>query len=76
MFINPRADGGTGQLCTDVGGGGSILEVTDNTRSGQRSGHQGSTQEPNFTRVVRCMFYGQFFIPNSMVLVIRLSGTI
>ena len=28
------------------------LEVTDNTRSGHRSGHQGSAHEPNFTRAV------------------------
>ena len=53
-----------------------LLEITDNTTSGHRSGHQGSAHEPNFTRAVWCMFYGQFFISNSMVLVIRTSGTV
>ena len=53
-----------------------LLEVTDDTRSGHRSGHEGSAHEPNFTRAVRCMFYGPFFISNSMLLVIRQSGTV
>ena len=38
-----------------------LLDVTDNTRSGHRLGHQGSAHEPNSTRVVQCMFYEHFF---------------
>ena len=37
-----------------------LLEVTDNTRSGHRSGYQRSANEPNFSRVVQCMLYDQF----------------